>query len=78
MSCPTGKTSFSTWALADRVARATRRRREGNLSPYRCPYCGRYHTGSSQYGQGAPSRRRRLVLRKIQDRETAREEMLWI
>ena len=41
-----GKQRFETWALANEIAKRSRRRRVSNRHPYRCCHCNGFHIGS--------------------------------
>lgn len=43
-----GKDSFDTFALADQVARKTKRdKHKADIRVYRCDHCHKYHIGSN-------------------------------
>ena len=63
-----GKQTFSSWPLAERVARQQRRKRGGNANPYRCQFCGRVHVGTSVVESNRDHRRRQQARRKIEKR----------
>jgi len=42
------KESFTSWVLAERVAKRMRRSHDSATMPYQCKACGRYHVGSDE------------------------------
>ena len=69
LSACSGKTSYTSWTLADRAARGLRRKVSAHCQAYRCPSgCG-WHLGNYVGVPDADRRSKRRVLAKIEKRE---------
>lgn len=42
-----GKDGFDSQVIAAQIARKSNRRKDGDVSEYRCGHCGRWHIGGS-------------------------------
>lgn len=45
-SCPTGKVTFTSHALASAASKRSARRTEEPMNAYHCPQCGHFHVGT--------------------------------
>lgn len=59
-----GKSEFTLFREAARVARRARRDHEENLQPYRCKFCDKYHIGVAAEEVEKDFKRRKRALRE--------------
>lgn len=46
-----GKEKYLTWGHAQKYAKWARKNKRMKISPYKCKYCGLFHTGNDKYLQ---------------------------
>src|SRR5438309_9438664 len=72
-----GKTRFSTFSLAARLAHRQAQRKNGKFRAYPCQFCGGFHVGThvgvEEDVRGAPDSRQRYLVFAIKD---GREAMM--
>lgn len=59
-----GKHRFDSPALALKLAKKSRQRRDSSLQAYHCQFCGGWHVGA---GKPKPARKKRMTINEGED-----------
>lgn len=63
----TGKQSFDTKALAERVATLSSGRRSAPMNAYKCQFCGKYHIGNRVSKPPSYNKKPKLYFKDVDD-----------